>query len=185
VEILRERKVVGGADTHEAMRGAIADYFDQQGGAVSYRGVQHACDHAIRSDGCGGVAEALAFATMYNVSLEIHSPETLEYMQELDCGSPEAAPELLLQMLAWQDDGSPAPTGDHWQRLRKKAAAASSGGMPFKSSALTLSSDAAKKTHPKINNPQNFPLPLCGSVILKGSVFLEASDYCLCVSITI
>ena len=37
---------------------------------------------------------------MYNVSLEIHSPETLEYMQELDRGSPEAAPELPLQMLA-------------------------------------------------------------------------------------
>lgn len=120
VDILRERGVAGSPDTHQAMRSAIADYFDQHGGMVSYQGVQYPCDEEIRTNGYGSVTEALAFATMYKVSIEIHSPETPEYVQMFTCGISEAAPELLLQTLGWQDDGSRAAAGDHWQRLRTK-----------------------------------------------------------------
>ena len=124
VDILRERNVAGRPCTHQAMRGAIADYFDQHGGTVAYRGVQYPCDEAIRSNGYGGVTEALAFAAMYSISIEMHCPETSDVVQEISCGRSDVGAELLLQTLAWEENGRRAPAGDHWQRLRKKAAAA-------------------------------------------------------------
>ena len=36
VEILRERHVAGRLDTYQAMRGAVADYFEQHGGTVTF-----------------------------------------------------------------------------------------------------------------------------------------------------
>lgn len=120
VEILRERNVSGAPVTQQAMRCAIADYFDNHGGAVTYREVRYPPDEAIRTNGYGGLTEIIAFVTMYNISVEVHAPET-NYVQRF--GSPGAVPELLLQTLGWDDDGRRAIAGDHWQRLRKKGAA--------------------------------------------------------------
>jgi hypothetical protein len=162
------------------MRNAIADYFDHHQGTISYQGADLPCDDDIRTSGYGGVTEILAFAAMHNLSVEVHSPETPPYVQNFSGGPPDAAPELLLQTLGWNESGSRSGAGDHWQRLRKKAAVASAGVTPFQSAALTSSSDGTSRTHPKVTNPKNFPLPRCGTAILKERVFLEVSC-CSCV----
>jgi hypothetical protein len=122
VDILRQRGVAGAPDTHQAMRNAIADYFDHHQGTISYQGADLPCDDDIRTSGYGGVTEILAFAAMHNLSVEVHSPETPPYVQNFSGGPPDAAPELLLQTLGWNESGSRSGAGDHWQRLRKKAA---------------------------------------------------------------
>jgi len=105
----------------DRLRGAIADYFDQHGGTVTYP-----CDEAIRTNGYGGITEVMAFAVMHNISMELHCPET-DDVSHISCRGSDGA-ELLLQTLAWQDDGRSAAAGDHWQRLKKKPAAAEGGG---------------------------------------------------------
>ena len=120
VEILRQHDVQHMPETQETMREAIAGHFDRQGGAVAHEGAQYPCDDAARTSGYGGVAEVLAFASMYKVSIEIHSPETFPFVQKFSCGSTDAEPELLLHTLGWNDDGSRSPSGDHWQRLSKR-----------------------------------------------------------------
>ena len=154
VDILRQRNVAGGPATHQAMRGVIADYFEQHDGMVAYGGAQYPCDEAIRTNGYGGVTEVIAFARKYSISIEIHSPETSECVQELLCGGAEAAPELLLQTLAWQDDGSRAPAGDHWQRLRKKgdADAHQMEDSHFASTDRPLSPNARFTFHPALSS---------------------------------
>ena len=153
VGILRQRNVAGPA-THQAMRGVIADYFEQHDGMVAYGGAQYPCDEAIRTNGYGGVTEVIAFARKYSISIEIHSPETSECVQELLCGGAEATPELLLQTLAWQDDGSRAPAGDHWQRLRKKgdADAHQMEDSHFASTERPLSPNARFTFHPALSS---------------------------------
>jgi len=126
VNILRERDVAGRPRTQQAMRNAIADYFDQHGGAVWYQEVEWPCDDAIRTNGYGGTTEVMAFTAIYGISIEIHCPETSDGVQEISCGGSDV--ELLLQTVAWEENGRRAPVGDHWQRMRKKPAAAAGGG---------------------------------------------------------
>jgi hypothetical protein len=121
VDILRERSVAGAPGTHQAMRKVVADYFDDHQGKIFYQGMYLPCDENIRTNGYGGVTEILAFAAIYNLSMEVHSPETPPYVQHFSFRPHGAAPELLLQTLGWDDSGRRAGCGDHWQRLRKKA----------------------------------------------------------------
>jgi len=62
----------------------------------------------------------------HNISMELHCPET-DDVSHISCRGSDGA-VLLLQTLAWQDDGRSAAAGDHWQRLKKKPAAAEGGG---------------------------------------------------------
>jgi hypothetical protein len=117
VNILRERGVEGAPANYQAMRRAIADYFDEHSGKVLYQEEEYPCDDEIRTNGYGGLTEIMAFAMMYNISIEIHSPETTENVQPITCGSSNS-PELLLHTLGWEDAGRRAAAGDHWQRLR-------------------------------------------------------------------
>ncbi len=124
VDILRQRGVAGAPDTHQAMRHAIADYFD--GGSIFHHqadmleGVLLPPDENIRTDGYGGLTEIIAFAAKYGLSVEVHSPETPPYVQLISYGCHGDAPELLLQTMGWQDNGRRAAVGDHWQRLGTK-----------------------------------------------------------------
>jgi hypothetical protein len=118
VDILRERGISGAPQTYQAMRDVIADYCEKHNGAITYEGVVYPCDEEIRANGYGGITEILAFTTLYNISVQCHSPETPPYVQLFSCGDPGVASEMLLHTLGWQDDGNRASGGDHWQRLR-------------------------------------------------------------------
>ena len=131
VDILRNRNVPDAPQTQKSMRKAIADFFDQQPhrGKIQYEEGLYPCDENIRTNGYGGTTEIMAFASLYKLSVQIHSPETNATPQFVSFGPSNAACEMLLQTLGWHGSNR-APSADHWQRLKYSHSQSSSESPP-------------------------------------------------------
>ena len=181
----------------QSLRGVIADYFDEHNNDLcNDDGVPFRCESidAIRAGAdatgqllhFGGLPEAFAFSKVYSISIAVLCPEVMIGVTTFNLGTP---PEFLLQTFGWENEDR-VRGADHWQRLRQRREQPGSsqsisdipgGVLPFPLDGLRQSQDKTK-THPKLNNPRNFPLPRSDTVILRENVHLEVR-FCSFISI--
>jgi hypothetical protein len=181
----------------QSLRGVIADYFDEHNNDLrNDDGVPFRCESvdAIRAGAdatgqllhFGGLSEVFAFSKFYSISIAVLCPEAMVGVTTFNLGTPQ---EFLLQTFGWENQVR-VRGADHWQRLRQRREQPGSsqgisdiqgGVLPFPLDGLRLSQDKTK-THPKLNNPRNFPLPRSDTVILRESVHLEVR-FCSFISI--
>ena len=121
LDILEER-VREHPKSVSALRGLIADYFETHSeltvGEFVYvcenvPAIRAGKDVAGRYQHYGGLAEIVAFALKFGISVTVHCPETVVGTIAIEAGG---HPEHLLQTLGWH--GNARRSGiDHWQRL--------------------------------------------------------------------
>ena len=122
----------------------------------------------------GSLTEVFAFSRIYSISVSVLSPETIGCeVVKFDSGN---TPELLLQTLGWENEER-RRGADHWQRLQQRKNEPRNGQSiaSFSPSSVMQKSIDIRKTHRKLDNPRNFPLPRSDTVILRERVFLEVS----------
>ncbi len=174
----------------KSLRGIIADYFEQNDNiSRNDEGVSFSCTNinAIRSGedvtgqnlNFGSLSEIFVFSKLYCISVSVFCPEaTGGDVVKFDFGSP---PELLLQTFGWEKEER-RRRSDHWQRLQQRQDRDSSIFSPSSAMPVLQKSIDVRKTHRKLDNPRNFPLPRSDTVILRERVCLEVS---LCIGIFI
>ena len=170
----------------KSLRGIIADFVEHNDNHKMYNseGFTFQCEdiEAIRSGAdatgnnlnYGSLTEVFAFSKIYSISVSVLSPETIGCeVVKFDSGN---TPELLLQTLCWENEER-RRGADHWQRLQQRKNEPRNGQSiaSFSPSSVMQKSIDIRKTHRKLDNPRNFPLPRSDTVILRERVFLEVS----------
>ncbi len=125
----------------------------------------------------GSLSVICAFSKRYRISVSVHCPETTDGEPvHFDFGNP---PELLLHTLGWENEKRKGEY-DHWQRLQRRQhqspiAESTASFSPVSHVPDLQQSTDMRKTHHKLDNPRNFPLPRSDTIILRERVYLQVS----------